>query len=138
MKRKRRRIYEVTDFIEDAAVGFAAGAASDHVVDTATGEDEKKEEENAEETTTMPSTSTPTGNNGTAPVQNNATQGQTTQQSEEQQPDPKIEAFYQAVEELKKKQEEMNAVGAQNQEQLRQSTEDIMKEIEAYLQQHKK
>ena len=143
MKRRRRRINEITDFIEDAAVGYTADKASDNVVDN-TSKEEKKEE-NSEETSTMstPGTSTPTGNNGTKPVQDpkQPTQPQSVMQpdnEEKNEVDPEIESMYQAVEELKKKQEEMGLVGAQNQEQLRQSTEDIMKEIEAYLQQHKK
>jgi hypothetical protein len=143
MKRRRRRINEITDFIEDAALGYTADKASDNVVDN-TSEEEKKEE-NSEETSTMstPGTSTPTGNNGTKPVQDpkQPTQPQSVMQpdnEEKNEVDPEIESMYQAVEELKKKQEEMGLVGAQNQEQLRQSTEDIMKEIEAYLQQHKK
>jgi hypothetical protein len=143
MKRRRRRINEITDFIEDAALGYTADKASDNVVDN-TSEEEKKEE-NSEETSTMstPGTSTPTGNNGTKPVQDpkQPTQPQSVMQpdnEEKNEVDPEIESMYQAVEELKKKQEEVGLVGAQNQEQLRQSTEDIMKEIEAYLQQHKK
>lgn len=143
MKRRRRRINEITDFIEDAALGYTADKASDNVVDN-TSEEEKKEENN-EETSTIstPGTSTPTGNNGTNPVQDpkKPIQPQSVMQpdnEEKNEVDPEIESMYQAVEELKKKQEEMSLVGAQNQEQLRQSTEDIMKEIEAYLQQHKK
>ena len=63
------------------------------------------------------------------------------QPEEKEEVDPEIEAMYKAVEELRNKQEETNQIGLlnqQNSQQLKQSADDIMKEIEAYIQQHKK
>lgn len=135
MKRRKKRIDEITEFVEDLVADAAADKVADNIVDNST--EEEKEDEDAEDT--MGAT-TPIGNNGTAPApQNNAVVAP--QPEEKKGVDPEIEAMYKAVEELRKKQEETNQIGLLNQQngqQLKQSADDIMKEIEAYIQQHKK
>lgn len=135
MKRRKKRIDEITEFVEDLVADAAADKVADNIVDNST--EEEKEDEDAEDTM---GTTTPIGNNGTAPApQNNAVVAP--QPEEKKGVDPEIEAMYKAVEELRKKQEETNQIGLLNQQngqQLKQSADDIMKEIEAYIQQHKK
>ena len=135
MKRRRKRIDEITEFVEDLVVDAAADKVADNIVDDSS--EEEKEDEDAEDTM---GTTTPIGNNGTAPApQNNAAVAP--QPEEKEEVDPEIEAMYKAVEELRNKQEETNQIGLlnqQNSQQLKQSADDIMKEIEAYIQQHKK
>lgn len=135
MKRRKKRIDEITEFVEDLVVDAAADKVADNIVDNST--EEEKEDEDAEDTM---GTTTPIGNNGTAPApQNNA--AVVPQPEEKEEVDPEIEAMYKAVEELRNKQEETNQIGLlnqQNSQQLKQSADDIMKEIEAYIQQHKK
>ena len=135
MKRRKKRIDEITEFVEDLVADAAADKVADNIVDNST--EEEKEDEDAEDTM---GTTTPIGNNGTALApQNNAVVAP--QPEEKEEVDPEIEAMYKAVKELRNKQEETNQIGLlnqQNSQQLKQSADDIMKEIEAYIQQHKK
>lgn len=135
MKRRRKRIDEIAEFVEDLVVDAAADKVADNIVDDST--EEEKEDEDAEDTM---GTTTPIGNNGTATApQNNVAVAP--QPEEKEEVDPEIEAMYKAVEELRNKEEETNQIGLlnqQNSQQLKQSADDIMKEIEAYIQQHKK
>lgn len=123
MKRKRKRINEVTETAKDILIDTAANKVADNIVDN----DDKKDED-AETVSTV----TPTGNNGTAPV---GATSLTQDEEKKDEPDPMIEYILQQMQQNKDKQmQDAQADYLYRQQQA----EKIVKDIEDYIAKNKK